>query len=349
MSELARFSDRVIAGETLGRSDALRLVELGRENPYELMHGAYRIRSDRFGRAVRFCSIVPGKTGGCSEDCRWCAQSAKSSSAFRQTVRTSLADILAAGQKADENHAANLGIVNSGRSPLSRDIEDLEQFVRALLAGGCKSRLCASLGEITEDQARRLASLGLTRYHHNLETSERYFPKVVTTHTFRDRIATLQAARRAGMSLCSGGIFGIGESWQDRLDLAICLRDEVRPDVVPLNFLHPIQGTPLEATSPMGPMEALSIVAVFRHLMPDADLKIAGGRVLCLRDMQSWMYYAGATSCMVGDYLTTCGRAAKEDIQLVKDLGLEIVEELPAHRKTTSDDPIMLSTPLSPA
>lgn len=185
-----------------------------------------------------------------------------------------------------------------------------------------------SLGAISADQARQLAQAGIHRYHHNLETSRRFFPSMVTTHGYDERLETLAAARAVGMSLCSGGIFGIGETWADRVDLALLLRDQVRPDVVPLNFLHPIPGTPLEHARPMPPTEILAIIAVFRLLLPTADIKVAGGRCLNLRDLQSWIFHAGATSLMVGDYLTTPGRDAAADRQMVQDLGLKLVRQL---------------------
>jgi biotin synthase len=168
------------------------------------------------------------------------------------------------------------------------------------------------------------------RYNHNLETSRDFFPKVVTSHSFEDRLGTLAAARGGGLRLCCGGIFGIGESWLDRVDLAVTLRDEVQPDVVPLNFLHPIPGTPLEGASPLPPLEILTIIALFRLAMPEVDLKIAGGREKNLRDLQSWVFYAGGTSTLLGNYLTTTGRPARADLQMVADAGLRIVKELPS-------------------
>ncbi len=222
-----------------------------------------------------------------------------------------------------------MGIVNSGRRPDEADLQAAERAAEAIRqARGDETRLCASLGELTGEQARRLASAGFTRYNHNLETSRRMYERMVTTHVYDDRLATLAACREAGLRICSGGIFGLGETWDDRIDLAMTLRDQVGADVVPLNFLHPIPGTPMADATPLGPMEILSIIAVFRLALPDVDLKIAGGREANLRDLQSWMFYVGGTSCIIGNYLTTKGRSAADDLKMIEDLGLQVVEEL---------------------
>ena len=181
---------------------------------------------------------------------------------------------------------------------------------------------CAALGIIDADQARRLAAAGLTRYNHNLETSERHFRRIVTTHAYSDRIAAIRAAQSAGLGICAGGIFGVGETDRDRIDMALTLRD-LAVDTVPMNFLHPIPGTPLAYTPPLPPRQILTIIALYRFILPNAHLKVAGGRVLNLRDLQSWMFRAGATSILTGNYLTTAGRSANDDLQMLRDLGLE--------------------------
>ena len=289
------------------------------------------MRAASFGDTVRLCSIVAGRLGGCSEDCKWCAQSAAGAPAAAPAKRAALAEILAAARRAAAQGASSFGIVNSGRRPTRRDIAEVVRACRRIRDElGPDLRICASLGELTAEKAAQLADAGIGRYNHNLETSRRFYPAVVTTHGYADRLDALAAAREAGMRLCCGGIFGLGESWADRVDLALTLREEVRPDVVPLNFLHPIPGTPLQGARPPGPMEILTVIAVFRMLLPAVDLKVAGGREVNLRDMQSWMFYAGATSCVIGNYLTTRGRRPADDLQMIADLGLRIVKELPA-------------------
>jgi biotin synthase len=191
--------------------------------------------------------------------------------------------------------------------------------------------ICASLGELTPQQANRLAEAGVTRYNHNLESSRRFYPNVVSSHSYDDRLATLAAARQAGIGLCCGGIFGLGETWEDRVDLALTLREQVGPKIVPLNFLSPIPGTPMEHATPLTPPEILAIIAIFRLALPAVDLKVAGGRETNLRSLQSWIFHAGATSIITsvtGKYLTTPNQGAAADLQMIRDLGLEIVSEL---------------------
>ena len=171
-------------------------------------------------------------------------------------------------------------------------------------------------------RSQRLADMGVMRINHNLETSRRFFPNIATTHTYEDRVRTLKIAKEAGLSICSGGIFGLGEQWEDRIDIAFELRD-LGADVVPINFLNAIQGTPLyTSVSPMEPMEALKIIAIYRFILPDRELKVAGGREKILRDLQSWIFFAGASSFLIGNYLTTFGRNPEQDHQMLKDLGI---------------------------
>ncbi|MDY6914153.1 MAG: biotin synthase BioB [Planctomycetota bacterium] len=296
------------------------------------MHWACRVRRHHFGNAVKLCSIVAGKLGACSEDCKWCAQSgSRLGCEADQSKRTSMDDISAAAGEAAAVGAGSFGIVNSGRRPAERDLIEVEKAAERIRCElGCGIRLCASVGELTVQQAGRLKAAGVSRYNHNLETSRRMYGRMVSTHGYEDRLRTLAAVREAGLSLCCGGIFGLGETWADRVEMALTLRDQVRPDVVPLNFLHPIPGTALQDVEPPAPMEILTIIAVFRMVLPTVDLKIAGGREANLRDLQSWMFYAGATSCLIGNYLTTCGRPADDDLCMIADLGLNVVAELPA-------------------
>ena len=329
--ELTVIGSRALENERLDRPDALFLSELARDDPWELMHWAYRVRVKNFANTVRLCSIVPGKLGGCPEDCKWCAQSIHSSAPeAKRPQRTTIDEIHRTAKSAHANHAASMGIVNSGYRPTQHDLDEVVGAIRKITSdNNCEIELCASLGELTDEQARQLAQAGLTRYHHNLETSRAFFAQVVTTHGYEQRIETLKAAQRAGMKTCSGALLGMGETWEDRIDLALTIRDEVDPDVIPLNFLQPLPGTPLESAETLKPIEALAIIAIFRLILPNVDLKVAGGREHNLRNLQSWIFYAGATSTMVGNYLTTTGRDAQTDLQMIEDLGLTIVKEFP--------------------
>ncbi len=311
--------------EPLGRSEAIELASLRGPGVFELLSWASRVRRAHFGDEVKFCSIVAGKVGGCSEDCKWCAQSARYPTGVPTAPARSSGDEMArAAAEAAGNGAASFGIVNSGRRPGEVDLQAIEQAMGALRDNE-GLQCCASLGHLDAPTARRLYAAGMRRYNHNLETSRRLYGEMVTTHTYDDRLAALAAARNAGMGLCCGGIFGLGETWADRVDLALTLRNEVHPDVTPLNFLHAIDGTPMADAETLSPIECLHIIALFRMLLPAVDLKVAGGREVNLRDMQSWIFHAGATSCLVGNYLTTIGRDARADRRMVADLGLELV------------------------
>ncbi|MCL2330390.1 MAG: biotin synthase BioB, partial [Phycisphaerae bacterium] len=187
--------------------------------------------------------------------------------------------------------------------------------------------VCGSFGVLSADQAQKLAKFGMQRYNHNLQTSRRFFPNIISTHSYDDRLATLRHVKNAGISVCCGALFGMGETWADRIDLAFELR-ELDVDVVPINFLIPIDGTPLAGSELLDPLECLKIIALYRFCLPQKEIKIAGGRETCLRDLQSWIFFAGASSFMIGNYLTTCGRPAADDRQMVRDGGLELAESV---------------------
>lgn len=286
---------------------------------YDVLYWANKIREKHFGDEIRICCIVPGRLGGCKEDCRFCGQSARYESGFCEVKSLTDEEILDAARQAQVEGVGRFGIVYSGRAVSEKELGRLEGLIERI--SGMGLQVCASLGVMTVGQAERLVGAGLTGYNHNLETSERHFPEIVTTHTYADRVATIKAAKEAGLCLCAGGIFGIGESEDDRIDMALELR-RLCVDIVPMNFLHPIEGTPFGQTETLRPVEILRIIVLYRFILPRTTLKIAGGRVLNLRDMQSWMFYAGANAILSGNYLTTSGRAVEEDMQMLSDLGL---------------------------
>ena len=317
-----RLGIQVLEGKPLTRDQARELTTLQGNDLYDLFFWANKIRIANVGVNAKFCSIVTGKVGGCSEDCSYCSQS----SHYKTHVKPSRMSVDEMQQAADEalgSGASSFGIVNSGRGPTDKELDWMEPFFRQAAAGG-KIRPCATLGELRPDQARRLADMGVKRINHNLETSKRHFANVVSTHSYEDRVRTIQTAKEAGLSICSGGIFGLGEDWEDRLDMAFALR-ELGADVVPINFLNAIAGTPLHGKrEALDPMQALQIIAVYRFILPDRELKIAGGRETILRDLQSWMFFAGGSSFLIGNYLTTFGRTPRQDHQMLKDLGMKI-------------------------
>jgi len=273
---IADIATHVLAGRDITREQAAALTRIEGGDLYDLFYWANKIRIKYVGRQVKFCSILAAKVGGCSEDCGFCSQSGR----FKTEVepyKHSTEDMFAAADQAAANGASSFGIVNSGRGPTDKELDWLEPFFRDT-ASDSKIRPCATLGELTEPQAKRLRDMGVMRVNHNLETSRRFFPNVVSTHSYDDRVRTIKIAKDAGLSICSGGIFGMGEVWEDRLDVAFELRD-LGADVVPINFLIAIQGTPMyKQTEPLAPTEALKIIAIYRFILRDKEIKIAGGR-----------------------------------------------------------------------
>ena len=323
---IARIAQTVLEKKSLDRTQARYLLQISPEQRYELFYWANQIRLARFGPEISLCAITSARTGRCGEDCRFCAQSARYPTAV-QPRTAAVGELITAAQAAVKLRANSFGVVSSGRSPTDDEIERLAPVFSQIAAGNCL-QCCAALGCLNLKQARRLYELGVRRYNHNLETSRRFFSQIVTTHSYDDRIATVRAAQQAGLEICCGGIIGLGESLEDRLDLALTLR-ELEVDSVPLNFLNPIAGTPLENQPPLAPLEALQTIAMFRFVLPDKQIKIAGGRENCLRDLQSWMFYAGASSTMIGNYLTTRGRRPEEDFQMFQDLELPLASDPP--------------------
>jgi len=312
---------RVEAGEELRREDGLRLLEAATRDPPAVWRAADAVRRRFRGRAVHLCGIVPVKVGRCPEDCHWCSQSAHWQTAVDPKPLLPTEEIVEAAEAAERSGAAHFGLVSSGGR-----LSD-EEFDAVLEAGrAVRSRtglaVCGSFGALTPERARRLAAAGFSRYNHNLETSPRHFPNVCTTHTWEDRLRSARAARDAGLDVCCGGLFGIGETDADRVDLALAVRD-LGAAVVPINTLHPIPGTPLADAAPLEPLKILSIIAVCRLLLPRQVITLAGGRERNLRDLQCLMFLAGADACLIGNYLTTRGRRAEEDLAMIRDLGLE--------------------------
>lgn len=319
---IASLARQVLTGTPLSRLQAEYLVNVPAENYHDLFRAATRIREQRRGTQVRCCSIVAAKVGRCSEDCAFCSQSAHYATPVKGLTVLQQDGVFDAAMQASADGADSFGIVNSGLGPSDKEIEQWGLTIeRIRRAGGI--RACASLGVLTEPQAQRLAELGVQRYNHNLQTSRRHFPNIIKTHSYDERLETLHHLKRAGISVCSGVLFGMGETWADRLDIAFELR-EVDPDVLPVNFLVPIDGTPLAGTDPIPPMECLKIIAIYRFLFPRQEIKVAGGREVNLRDVQSWIFYAGADSFLIGNYLTTFGRQPGQDRQMVHDLGLQV-------------------------
>ncbi len=318
---IAAIANHVLNGSPVDHEQARYLATVGGDDLYDLFYWANKIRIRFFGRDVRFCAIVAAKVGGCSEDCKFCAQSAHYDGPAKEQSELTDEQILASAEHAASVGAASFGIVNSGRAPTRHELADWLKPIMMKIASEGKTRACATLGTLTPETAKFLYDCGIRRVNHNIETSERHYPNIVTTHPFSERIRTLKIAKAAGLSLCSGGIFGMGEDWSDRIDMLFTLRN-IGVDVVPLNFLNAIPGTPLGHMTPLQPMECLKVISLARFVLPQTELKVAGGREKVLRDLQSWIFFAGADSTMIGNYLTTYGRSPADDQQMVRDLGL---------------------------
>lgn len=310
-----------LEGEGLGREAALELAALAAEDLWGVMYWSNRIRRKWRGDRVHLCGIVAAKVGRCSEDCQWCSQSGRYASGVEAKGLLGEEELVGAARAAAEAGANCFGFVTSGARPTTGELERLCAAYERVRGDG-RLAACASLGAIDEATARQLGAAGCRRYNHNLETSRRHYGEVVTTHSFEERVATARAVKAAGLELCSGGIFGLGETVEDRVDLALELR-AVGADIVPVNFLRPMAGTPLGGRQPLEPREGLAIIALLRFMLPRQCINIAGGRELCLRDLQSWMFYAGADGCLLGNYLTYEGRSAAEDLRMIADLGLK--------------------------
>ncbi len=324
--EIFRLADRVADGHQLTRDEALRLAcDTSRNGAAldDLMAGGAALVRRFRGDEVEFCSIVNARSGLCPNDCAFCAQSAHHDTGAPTYGLLETAEIVAAAREGAASGACRFSIVTSGSA-----VEDEADFERILDTIGEIAALgtldvCASLGTLTPENARRLKAAGLSRYHHNLETSKEFYPRICTTQDYNAKLETLRAARAAGLEVCSGGIFGLGETWDDRVAMAIALR-EIGIDSVAINFLIPVSGTPLEARKRLAAAEALRIIALYRFILPHGSIRICGGREAILDDRQPGIFFAGADGAMIGNYLTTPGRSPREDLEMVAALGLSV-------------------------
>ncbi len=314
--------EKALSGVRLTAEEGCRLMRLSGPDVMDLIASANRVRRHYWGDTINLCSIVNAKSGDCSENCNFCAQSAYHDTGIPTYPLMAADDILRAAEEAAGHKAEAFGIVAAWRGLREGPVlSAVLQRIRELVAAG-HTRTDASLGIIEDPKiAIQLKEAGLAYYNHNLETAESYFPQICTTHTYEDRVRTIQYCKAAGIGVCSGGIFGMGESPEQRVELAVALQ-ELDVDVVPLNFLHAIPGTPFERMAPLRPMEILKIIAVYRLMLPAKDIMTAGGREVHLRDLQSWMFAAGASHTLIGNYLTTLGRKPEDDLQMIEDLEL---------------------------
>ncbi len=329
-TKIEKIANRVIEGEGISYEEAHFLMKINGNEIYDLLYWANSIRYNSFKNVISLCSIISARQGSCTEDCRFCSQSSRYQTEITNFPLVKREEISEAVERGKEYKSNCVGVVTSGYSLDGSDDFDRICDDAYELSKEDGIPIHTSIGVITSKMAKKLVSSGVEMINHNLETSESYYPNICTTHTYKDRVETIKIAKEAGLKICSGGIFGVGESIEDRLDLAFRLK-ELDVEAIPLNFLSPVKGTPSSIEKPLAPMEILKIIAVFRHIFPDKELKVAGGREQNLRDVQSWMFYAGANSTMIGDYLTTMGKSHDDDLQMIRDLGLTY-EERDGHK-----------------
>lgn len=314
-------AEDVLSGRAISESEALAVLHSPDEELLDLLAAAYRVRRRYFGNRVQLYFLVNAKSGLCPEDCGYCSQSKVSDAEIPRYTLLSAEKLLAGAQAAADRQAKTYCIVISGRAPSDREMQAVTQVVPRIKQQ-FNLKVCACLGLLTPEQAQQLKACGVDRVNHNLNTSEEHYADICTTHTFADRLATLRAVRDAGIELCSGGILGMGEQPIDVVRMAMSLRD-LGVHSIPVNFLNPIEGTPLAGTWQLNPRYCLKALAMFRFVNPHSELRIAGGRELHLGSMQALGMYP-ANSLFVGDYLTTKGQLPEQDYHMLRDLGFEI-------------------------
>ncbi len=311
-----------LSAEGLSHEEALAITGLPDSAIFDLLSVTERVRRHHKGIEVNLCSIVNAKSGLCKEDCSFCAQSVKYSTGSPEYPMSDASALFNAAKEAAAAGAREFSIVTSGtRIEKERDVAILSEAIKAMREG-LEVESCASLGILTTDTLKRLRESGLESYHHNLETGRSFFPKVCTTHDYEDDVNVVRIAKSLGFHVCSGGIFGLGEGWDVRVELFSTLK-ELDVDSIPINFLNPRPGTPLEQAENLTPFECLRIIAIARLMLPSKDIIVCGGRQVNLRDLQPLIFAAGANGMMIGNYLTTPGRDPSDDLRMLSDLGLK--------------------------
>jgi biotin synthase len=317
----AALADQALAGTAIARSDARAVLHAPAEDLLALLDAAFAVRKAHWGMRVSLHVLENAKLGACPEDCGFCSQSSKHGSPGGEAPMKTADELVAAARRAFATKAKRYCMVTATRGPSQRDLDTICEAAQRIKSE-MDIELCASLGILTEAKAKRLADSGVDRFNHNLETSEAHYAKIVSTHTWRDRVDTVRIAKAAGMDTCVGGIVGLGESEEDLLDLAYSLR-ELDVDSVPVNFLDARPGTPLAGYSKVEAGFALRALCMFRLVHPRTDLRVAGGRELTLRALQAMALYP-ANSIFTYGYLTTGGATAEADHQMIKDAGFEL-------------------------
>ncbi|USG65419.1 biotin synthase BioB [Brevibacillus ruminantium] len=314
-------AEKALRGELLTQEEALFVLRAEDEEVLTIMQAAFQVRQHYYGKKVKLNMILNAKSGLCPEDCGYCSQSIVSAAPIEKYSFLDKETIVAGAREAMNRKAGTYCIVASGRGPTEKELEQVVDAVREI-RDTMPLKICACLGILKPEQASRLKDAGVHRYNHNINTSRDNYSQITSTHTYDQRVDTVEAAKQAGMSPCSGVIIGMGESDEEIVEMAVALRN-LDADSIPINFLNAIPGTPLEDRGRTPAMKALKVLALFRLMCPGKEIRVAGGREKNLRTLQPLALYA-ANSIFVGDYLTTPGQEVTTDHQMIEDLGFEI-------------------------
>lgn len=310
---------KALSDAPITKEEAMTVASIPLENLSELFSYADRMRREKRGDTADLCSITNAKSGACPENCGFCAQGSKAKSGIKTYPLLKQDELIDRAKEARDFGAKRFCIVISGKKASPDELRDIAKMVEGVRSIGLLP--CATLGLLYKDELQMLKSAGLERYHHNLETSRRFFPEVCNAHSYDDKLRTLDAVLEAGLSLCSGGIFGLGEDWGDRVDMALELRAK-GAESIPLNFLIPVEGTRYQDAGTLSPFEALKIVSLYRFIMPDREIRLCGGRAQTLGEFNSMVFMAGADGLLIGNYLTTTGRTVADDMKIMTASGI---------------------------
>lgn len=320
--EIQKIGDKVLEGGSVSMKEILPLLEAKGPDVMDLVAVANRVRVEFNGNEIDLCSLLNAKSGKCSEDCAFCAQSAHYQTDAPTYPLMNADQMVKEAREAQKRRTGRFCLISSGRQLNDKEFEVILSGLNRIRKETTLDLDC-SLGTLSEERAEALKRVGVTRYNHNLETAETHFQKICTTHSFRDRIKTIEVLKDQGFSICCGGIIGLGESPQQRLELAFSVK-QLGIECIPFNILNPRPGTPLEHSEAIPPIEIIKTISLFRLVLPKGTIKIAGGREANLRDLQSLALLAGANGLIVGNYLTTPGRNAEDDLTMIKDVGFQI-------------------------
>ena len=321
--DFERLAEKSLQGEIPTRAEMNSVLHASDEQLPELLSAAFKVRHHYFGKRVQIHVLQNAKSGLCPEDCHYCSQSSISKAPVDKYPLLPRERLLEAAIKAKKAGAVRYCMVNSGRGPTQREIDEMAEVVREIKSQVPIS-ICCSLGLMNEAKLKILKQAGVQRINHNLNTSQRHHPNICTTHTYEDRVATVRNVKSVGLTACCGGIVGMGETDDDIVDMALALR-ELDVDSIPINLLHPIPGTPFEGANHLTPKRCLKILCLLRFTNPSKELRVGGGREINLRSLQPMSLYP-ANSIFVNGYLTTPGQRATEGHRMIEDLGFEIEE-----------------------